>query len=262
MASDRLAPWRDHPGRAGVLTDFDGTLAPIVEDPEAARPLPGVAETLAELGRVYRLVAVISGRPVAYLRDRLASPPGVVLVGLYGLEKGVGGGIETLPAAERWRRVVAEVAAAAEAEAPPGVYVERKGLSVGLHVRQAPERAGWVDRWADEQAARTGLVAHAGKMSRELVPPVDTDKGQAVAELAAGLNAVCFLGDDVGDLPAFAALARLRAGGTTTMGVAVRSAESPPALLAAADLVVDGPEGALAFLRALLPADHFWADRP
>jgi trehalose 6-phosphate phosphatase len=88
-------------------------------------------------------------------------------------------------------------------------------------------------------------------MSRELVPPVDTDKGVVVTALAAGLEAVCFMGDDVGDLPAFAALRRLRAKGVDTLAVAVRGPEAPTALLAEADLVVDGPTGALGFLREL-----------
>jgi trehalose 6-phosphate phosphatase len=250
---ERLAPWLDAPERAAVLSDFDGTLSPIVDDPEAARPLPGVSDTLARLARAYRVVAVISGRPVAYLMDRLAPLPDVTLVGLYGLERSELGRIETLPEARRWRSVMAEVAAGAEAAAPPGVYVERKGLSVGLHVRRAPEHAGWVEAWSDDEARRRGLVVHMAKMSWELVPPVDTDKGVVVAGLAAGLDAACFLGDDVGDMPAFEALRQLRAGGACTLAVAVRSRESPPALLAEADLIVDGPDGALALLRDLLP---------
>jgi trehalose 6-phosphate phosphatase len=177
----------------------------------------------------------------------------VVLVGLYGLERADKGTVETLPEARRWREVMDEVAADAEAAAPAGVYVERKGLSVGLHVRRAPQHAGWVEAWSDAEARRRGLVVHVAKMSRELVPPVATDKGVVVDDLGAGLDAVCFLGDDVGDLPAFAALRRLRAGGADTMAVAVRSAETPPGLLEQADLVVDGPEGALALLQELIP---------
>jgi trehalose 6-phosphate phosphatase len=68
-----------------------------------------------------------------------------------------------------------------------------------------------------------------------------------VAELAEDLDTVCFIGDDIGDLPAFDVV-RARRGVT----IAVRSDESPPELLAAADLVVDGPEGALQFLSGLL----------
>lgn len=234
-----------------MLTDFDGTLSPIVDDPEQARPLPGAADTLARLARRYRTVAVISGRPVAYLIDRLGPPAGVSLVGLYGLEKGGPDAVIVLPEAGRWRQCVDQVAAAAETEVPPGVYVERKGLTVGLHVRRAPEQAAWVDAWADEQARRTGLVVHHGKMALELVPPVDSDKGRVVTELADGLRAVCYLGDDLGDLPAFDALTRLAATGLATLAVAVRSSESPAALLAQADVIVDGPEGALAFLQQL-----------
>jgi trehalose 6-phosphate phosphatase len=83
---------------------------------------------------------------------------------------------------------------------------------------------------------------------------VATDKGTIVARAAAGLAAACFLGDDVGDLPAFAALDRLAGAGTATVKVAVRSVESPPALLDQADLVVDGPAGALAVLEHLASA--------
>jgi len=234
-----------------VLTDFDGTLSPIVDDPESARPLPGAAATLGRLARRYPTVAVISGRPVAYLVEQLGAPSGVTLVGLYGLEKRGPDGLHVLPAAHRWRPVVDQVAAAAESQLPPAVYVERKGLSVGLHVRRAPEHTGQVARWAEEQARATGLVVHPAKMSFELVPPVDTDKGSVVAALAEGLHAVCYLGDDIGDLPAFAALRQLAAAGRHTMAVAVRGAETPSQLLDQADLQVDGPEGALTLLNEL-----------
>ncbi len=249
----KLAPWRDAPETAGVLTDFDGTLSAIVDDPEAAVALPGATETLTRLAGRYRTVAVISGRPVAYLMDRLAlaSGAGVTLIGLYGLETATGQSVSTLPEARPWRDVVAQVADTAEAEAPPGVYVERKGLTVALHVRRAPEWADWVEAWTAEQARSHGLVVHAAKMSRELVPPVATDKGLVVARMARGLEAVCFLGDDLGDVAAFAALDRLAATGVRTLKVAVRSPECPPILLATADIVVEGPAGALALLTDL-----------
>jgi trehalose 6-phosphate phosphatase len=248
---ERLAPWREAPGRAGVLTDFDGTLSPIVDDPEAAQPLAGAAEVLTGLARRYRTVAVVSGRPVAYLIERLGPLPGVTLVGLYGLEKGDGGKVLALPEARRWRDTVTQVAAAAVSEAPLGVYIEPKGLTVGVHYRQAPERREWVEAWAEEQARRSGLVVHRGKMAVELVPPIAIDKGVAVAALADGQEAVCYLGDDLGDLPAFAALKRLAVTGVATVAVAVRSPETPPGILTDADHIVDGPEGALAFLAHL-----------
>jgi trehalose 6-phosphate phosphatase len=194
---------------------------------------------------------VISGRPVAYLVDRLGTRPGLVLCGLYGLEQGRDGQTVELPDAVSWRATVERVAAAADREAPPGVGVERKGLSVALHVRTAPELGDWVRTWASDQAARSGLVAHPARMAVELLPPVPTDKGSVVAGLTEGLARVCYLGDDRGDLAAFAALADLASRGVDTLAIAVGSDELPAELRAAADAVVDGPEGALAVLATL-----------
>lgn len=234
-----------------LLTDFDGTLAPIVDEPAAAAPLPGTGEVLGRLAARLGVVAVVSGRPAGYLAARLPDAGDVVLAGLYGLERVVGGEVVEPPDADRWRPVVAAAADTAERSGPPGVHVERKGLAVALHVRTAPEQLAWVTRFAGEQAASTGLVAHPGRMSVELRPPTGGDKGSVVAELAAGRGAVAFIGDDRGDLPAFAALAELRERGVATVAVAVASDESPAELLARADVVVAGPAGVLAALAAL-----------
>ncbi|HEY1734358.1 MAG TPA: trehalose-phosphatase [Acidimicrobiales bacterium] len=252
----RLAPWIERSADAGVFTDFDGTLAPIVDDPAAAAAVPGALEVLGRLARRYRRVAVISGRPVDFLAGQFGGvggvPDGLVLIGLYGLERLEGGLLHLRDGAEAWAEIVDAVADAAERDAPAGVLVERKSLAVGLHVRRRPERLGWVEAYATEQAAATGLVAQEGKLAYELRPPLRVDKGTIVAELAAGLASVCFAGDDTGDLPAFAALGRLRAEGVATLGIAARSAESPPAVLAAADVVVDGPPGVLDVWRRLV----------
>ncbi|MBW3668781.1 MAG: trehalose-phosphatase [Actinobacteria bacterium] len=248
-----LAPFREAPETAGILTDFDGTLAPVVDDPAAARPLAGAVDVLHELARRYRRVAVVSGRPAAFLaaRLRLAQAPDLFVAGLYGMEYAEGEAVTTHPRATEWRAVVETIAREAEEQAPEGVHIERKGLSVTLHYRTAPEFGAWVRAWCEQTAARTGLVVHPARMSDELRPAVEVDKGTVVAELAQGLSAVCFLGDDIGDLPAFEALDRLRADGVTTLKVAVSSAEAPGPLVAAADIVVDGPVAALALLRKL-----------
>ena len=83
-AGDSLASLRDAPETAGIFSDFDGTLSPILQDPAAAEPLAGVSELLDELSRRYRIVAVVSGRPVAFLARHL--PESILLAGLYGLE--------------------------------------------------------------------------------------------------------------------------------------------------------------------------------
>ncbi|MDQ6837409.1 MAG: trehalose-phosphatase [Actinomycetota bacterium] len=247
-----LGPFLQRPTRSAILTDFDGTLAPIVDDPTAAAPLPGTTDVLARLAGRYGVVGVISGRPVSYLLDGLGPAASkLALRGVYGLERADGGQVSELPGLADWRHALAEVADQADRDAPEGVGVERKGLAVTLHVRNTPSATEWMATFAAQAAADHGLVTHRGRMSVEIRPPVDTDKGTVVRELGAGMEAVCFLGDDQGDLPAFAALVDLRQGGASTLAVAVNSSEAPAELLADADLVVDGPTEAQALLRQL-----------
>lgn len=233
-----------------MLVDFDGTLSPIVSVADEARPLAGVREVLAELSETYAVVAVVSGRPLRYLIDHLG--PGPRLVGLYGLEWTDHGQPAEHPEAASWRAVIDGAAREAGTVLPGGIDVEHKGLSLTLHYRPVPEAAPAVAAWATEVADRTGLHQRVAKMSVELHPPIAVDKGTVVCDLCEGLESACYLGDDVGDLPAFAALDALRVRGLRTVKVAVTGADAAPELITAADILTDGPGAALALLRSLL----------
>ena len=192
----------------------------------------------------------MSGRPASFLLAQLGQTR-VRLSGLYGLEWVEDGRVVSHPSAEQWRVAVEDVARTTEANGPSGVLVERKGLSVTLHFRLDPDLEREVRRWSDAESARTGLAVHPARKSVELRPPVQRDKGTAVAEAANGMDAACFLGDDVGDLPAFDELDRRAASGTHVLRVGVRSGEAPAELLERADVLVDGPPGALEILHRL-----------
>ena len=200
----------------------------------------------------FGLVAIVSGRPVSFLEP--LTPPGVRLSGLYGLEESVDGVRREVPGVSTWRSVVEEAARRAEATGPGGMSVERKGLSLTLHFRARPEEQGAVRVWAAEEAARSGLEVRSAKQSVELHPPVATDKGTAIEGLATGLTAVCYLADDMGDLPGYDGLDRLAAAGVHAARIAVRGPETPADILDRADVVVDGPEGAVLLLEALVSA--------
>jgi trehalose 6-phosphate phosphatase len=245
-----LAPLLAAPERSAVLVDFDGTLAPIVTDNAAARPLRGAAEVLLGLRERFAEVAVVSGRPVAYLAAHL--PTEVDLSGLYGLEQRRDGVVVEHPQAAGWRQRNHALATAAAAELPPGVEVEDKGLSLTLHLRRHPELQEAAARWVGAAAAPAGVDVRSAKRSFELHPPVAVDKGTVVDDLTAGCRAACYLGDDVGDLAAFDGLDRLVARGGAAVRVAVVTDETAAALVARADVTVEGPEGALALLRSLL----------
>ena len=258
-ATELPAPfWRmaAEPAHGALFLDFDGTLAAIVEDPTGARPLPGVPVLLADLAVNFALVAVVSGRPTAFLGEVLGEPAGVTLAGLYGLERALHG-----PELAAWSGVVDEVVAEARAEAPAGVYVEPKGLTVTLHWRRAPEHRDWVLAFAERQHVQRGLAVHDGRTERELRPPLPVDKGTVVRALAAEhagrLWAVAVFGDDIGDLPAFDAVGELTAPDGQPLAavrVAAVDAESPPEVAARADLTVQGAPGAVELLRALADA--------
>jgi len=252
------------PARSALFLDFDGTLSGIVADPRDARPLPGVPELLAHLARSFALVAIISGRPTAFLADVLGAPTGVTLAGLYGLERALQGA-----AADAWAGVVDAVVAEARAEAPPGVYVEPKGLTLTLHWRHAPDQREWVIAFAERQHAAHDLMVHPGRYERELRPPLPVDKGTVVRSLAAEqaaasaagraapLQRAAAFGDDIGDLPAFAALGELSgADGRPLDAVRVAAVddESPPEVAARADLTVRAAAGAVALLQELADA--------
>jgi trehalose 6-phosphate phosphatase len=249
-----VAAFAAHAPSAGLFSDFDGTLAPIVDDPGSAVPLAGAPEALEALALRYARVGVISGRPGAFLAEHLGGR-GLALAGLYGLEVVTPDGVRTVPAAKAWRRVVDEVAGRAETELPPALGIERKDLSVTIHFRVAAGYADLARQWAEDAASQSGLTVHPARMSFELRPPLPHDKGLVLGQSAAGLTHVLFLGDDRGDLEAFDALDRLAAdGGAVVARVAVRSPEAPEELLERADVVVEGPQGALALLHALVEA--------
>jgi len=236
------------PDRTALFFDFDGTLAPIVPDPSSAAAIPGAVELLEQLARRFRRIAVVSGRPRAFLVDRVGA--GVDLSGVYGLETRIGGVDADHDEAHRWRSVIAEVAASG-AGLPSGVLVESKGLSLTVHFREVPDAEAEVLAWADDAARTAGLEARAAKRSVELHPPLAVDKGTSVLALSEGCSTVAYLGDDLGDLPAFAALDRLAASGVTTCKVAISSDELHDDVAAAADLVLDGPQAVLAALGPL-----------
>jgi len=251
-----LAPICARPADSAIFLDFDGTLAPIVDDPDAARPLPGVPDLLVELGARFGVVAVVSGRPAAFLGEHLGHPPGVRLVGLYGLEE-VGrssGPTVSAAALEEWRPTMEALARRAEAEAPPGISVEPKTLAFTLHYRRAPESVGWVRGFAEEARRELDLLVQPGRLALELRAGIEVDKGAVVHALALGRVAACCFGDDLGDLPAFAALAALGEAGLAVARVAVVDEESPHEVAAAADLIVSGPLGALTLLREVVGA--------
>jgi trehalose 6-phosphate phosphatase len=191
-----------HVPRLLVTSDFDGTLAPIVNNPADARPLPAAADALVALAELPSTdAALISGRALEVLRGLSSMPPRVHLVGSHGAEFDTGFSHHIDHAL--LDRITADLTAIAADR--PGVTVETKPASVALHVRNADPADGDAALREARSAART-WDAHLteGKAVLEFAV-ISTDKGEAIDILReqCRASAVVFLGDDVTDEKAF-----------------------------------------------------------
>ncbi|HEY0949817.1 trehalose-phosphatase [Nocardioides sp.] len=252
--------------RAVVGLDFDGTLSPIVDDPEQARIHPDAREVLVDLAAEVAAIAVITGRPARQALDLggleevgdavAEAGKELFLFGQYGNERwsatrrriisprppaGLSTFLRDLPRTLR-------TADAADA------YVEDKGLAYGVHTRRLPDADAAYERLLPrlrELAGRNGLVLEPGRQVIEVRAP-GMDKGQAVETLVeeVGAGAFLFAGDDLGDVDAFDAVGTLAKEGLPTLLVCSASDEQS-ALIALSDVVVHGPEGVLDLLRQL-----------
>jgi trehalose 6-phosphate phosphatase len=243
-----------------VLTDVDGTLAPIAERPEHAAVPSRASELLERLGQRCGLVGCVSGRQAKEAR-RLVGVEGIAYVGNHGLELLLPG--EETPQLDPSLQGREDGAARFIADLDPqsltrvGLRTEDKGPIQALHWRGAEdERAA--NSQAHEiaaEAGRAGLEPRWGRKVLELRPVGGGGKDAAVAALLAtdGVTAAVYAGDDRTDLDAFRRLRELRERGELELAVCVgvASAEAPSELAEESDLTVDGPDGWLALLESL-----------
>jgi len=255
-----LARLREDPAHTAILTDVDGTLAPIAPRPEQAAVPAKASGLLARLSRRYGLVACVSGRRSEEAR-RLVGVDGIAYAGNHGLELLLPG--EEAPRFDpslqgRERDAagfVSQLSAATLSEA--GLRLEDKGPIQALHWRGAEDEQAAEARAHEvaAEAGRAGLELRWGRKVLELRPAGGGGKDAAVAALLAidGVTTAVYAGDDRTDLDAFRRLRELSENGELEAAfcVGIVSEEGPPEIAEEADLTVDGPPGWLALLEAL-----------
>jgi trehalose 6-phosphate phosphatase len=250
------------PSTALVGFDYDGTLAPIVADPARAMPHPAVVSALRELATHVGRLAVVTGRPARVAvelagLDKAAGLEGLVVLGHYGLERwdASNGELQTVDPPSGLASAREQLPRLLDSLGLGDAAIEDKGLSVAVHMRGVvdPDQAfESLTQPLAELAERSGLVAEPGKRVIELRPP-GMHKGEALRQLVEELpaRAVAFVGDDLGDLPAFDEVDRLRTVGVPGLLVCSGSTEES-ALVERSDIVVDGPAGVVVFIGDLV----------
>jgi trehalose 6-phosphate phosphatase len=254
-----LGPLREEPGRAAILTDVDGTLAPIVERAEDAAVPEQARAALARLAERFGLVGCVSGRRAADAR-RLVGLDRIAYAGNHGLELLLPGEREPRPdpsLAGREEEAEQFLAGLDGELRRCGLRRENKGAIQALHWRGAPDEARAESRAREiaVEAGKAGLDPHWGRKVLELRPVGGGGKDAAVGSLLAAedLDRAVYAGDDRTDLDAFRRLVSLREEGRlrSAVRVGVLSPEGPPELTEESDLTVGGPSGWLAILEWL-----------
>ena len=239
---------------AGLVTDLDGTLAPIVTVPSQARPVAGAIEALQALRRRLAVVAVVTGRAVHDARRILGSPGDELLVignhGLEWLEPGADAA-EMDDTLEPLRATLA--ALLASVPTLPGVEIEDKGLSATIHYRRARDPESARARLLKSVLGASGgdIEVREGRRSIELRPVGRGDKGTALRAVVQrfGLRGLVVAGDDATDLDMFAAARELRSEGVRSAVLGTAGGhEVPPEIAATVDVLLPDP---VAFVRLL-----------
>ena len=244
--------------------DFDGTLAPIVDDPEQAYADPAAVAALGRLGERVGAVVVITGRPVrTAVRlggfDAVAGLGSMVVLGQYGVERWNAAGNSFLlpPEPDEIDAVVEELPGLLASLGLAEARVEHKGRAIGVHTRTLADPAqafAALESPIRELAGRHGLRVEPGKNVWE-IRPAGVDKGASLRGVVAetGARQVVFAGDDLGDLPAFEAVQALRGEGLAGLLVCSASYEED-ALVAISDVILDGTAGVAEWLTELADA--------
>ncbi len=254
-----LAPLRDEPERAAILTDVDGTLAPIVERAEEAAVPAAAREALAALSERYALVGCISGRRAEDAR-RLVGLDSLAYAGNHGLELLLPGDEAPLPdpsVAGREGEAADFLTAMDGRLEAAGLRREDKGPIQALHWRGSADEAAAESRAREiaNEAGKAGLEPRWGRKVLELRPRGGGGKDGAVASLLADerLDRAAYAGDDRTDLDAFRRLRQLQEEGqlSAAVCVGVLSAEGPAELAEECDVTVAGLDGWLQILEWL-----------
>ena len=197
-----------------VCLDFDGTLAPIVEEPDAAAPTDENERAVATLAETDPITtAVVSGRALADVRERIDGP--AIYAGNHGLELQRDGAVAVHPVARKRAARLEEVCSILETvlEPIPNVRIENKRLTGTVHVRTVPAPArpavARLTRSVVDRFGGDALELSDGKRILEIEPSIPWGKGNAVELIAAELPAEAvpvYVGDDVTDESAFRAV--------------------------------------------------------
>lgn len=248
-------------GRAGLFTDFDGTLSPLASTPDEAQIDPSASLALGELTSRIEVIGIVTGRAADDARERVGIPD-LLYVGNHGLEWIHHGEHAVHPAGLATEKVLTSALAVIQDRlgsvvSLDGVIFENKRLSGSVHYRLSDDPltvGAALASIADEVAEEYGLRLSSGKMVFELRPLAPVNKGTAIEALVAryALDSAVFFGDDITDVDGFLALQRIaKSSATAVCSIGVLTADTAKSVIDSSDILLDGVQGVAATLHGL-----------
>jgi trehalose 6-phosphate phosphatase len=230
----------------GLITDVDGTISKTAPTPEKARVSPLCRRYLAQLCPRLALVAAISGRQTAQVRE-MVGIDGMVYIGNHGLERWQEGHTDLTERAKDYPEIIeATTRELAPLLSRKGVSIENKGVSATIHYRLAPDHElaeREILKLVQNLTQISKLRIMPGKMSVNLLPAIEINKGTATLELINEyqLRGAIYLGDEVTDLDAFRVIHIIGQDlDFRGLAIAVTGPETPETLTAEADFILNG----------------------
>jgi len=240
----------------GLITDVDGTISPTAPTPQQAKVSPLCHHYLSILCNQLALVATISGRPAAELKN-MVRIDGMVYIGNHGLERWIKGHPEFLKDVQGHSKVVKAVIAelAPSLSSIEGVSIQDKGVTATIHYRLCPEpqlALRHILTAVENSSQAKGLRIMQEKMAINLLPPVKANKGTATLHLIEEykLHGGIYLGDDITDIDAFRVIrAASRDLDFRGFAIGIINLEAPKELETEADFTLNGVNDVERFLQ-------------
>jgi len=255
---DILNVWLAKP-RVGLITDMDGTISHIVDNPDAAHVTPKNLDLLNQLQQHLTLVAVVSGRAVQDVAGKVGLS-NLTYIGNHGMEYWKNEQVVVAPEIAAYRPNIKSAIADLQAHLIDGMLLEDKQTTLSIHYRRADDPTEIAQTFkpiVETIAEQNNLMSFAGRMIFEIRPNVAINKGTAFKHLVTthNLDAALYIGDDTTDVDAFIMARHLRdTDQCYSFAVGVESDDMPPPVADNADMTVAGISDVEAFLSWLLSA--------
>jgi len=229
----------------GLISDIDGTISSTAPTPAQAQVSPLCRHYLSLLAQDLELVAIISGRPVAEMREMLQVEE-IAYVGNHGFERWQKGRVKLHNKVGEYPVILGMVLQELEPLlAIEGIFFDNKGFTASIHYRLCRDQEGarrQIRAALEKSSPASKLLVSQGKMAIELQPPLGVNKGTATLDLIREhkLRRAFYLGDDSSDVDAFRAIHRVAAHDFEGLAIVVTGIETPPEVETEADFILEG----------------------